>query len=94
LEQAAAAAGVPVQVPHATGLLTLFFSARPVTDYDGAREADAGAFATFFNEMLARGVYLPPSPFEAWFPSLAHGDDDLDRTLDAAADAFEAVARA
>ena len=44
--------------------------------------------------MLARGVYLPPSPFEAWFPSLAHEDDQLDRTIDAAAEAFEAVARA
>ena len=72
LEQAAAAAGVPVQVPRTTGLLTVFFSGRPVSDYDGARDADAAAFATFFNEMLARGVYLPPSPFEAWFPSLAH----------------------
>jgi glutamate-1-semialdehyde 2,1-aminomutase len=44
--------------------------------------------------MLARGVYLPPSPFEAWFPSLAHDHDDVDRTVDAAAGAFEAVARA
>ena len=65
-----------------------------MSDYDGARDADAAAFATFFNEMLARGVYLPPSPFEAWFPSLAHEDDELDRTVAAAAGAFEAVARA
>jgi glutamate-1-semialdehyde 2,1-aminomutase len=94
LEQAAAAAGVPVQVPRVTGLLTVFFSGRPVSDYDGARDADAAAFATFFNQMLARGVYLPPSPFEAWFPSLAHDPDHVDRTLDAAAGAFEAVAHA
>ena len=93
LELAAAAAGVPVQVPHVTGLLTVFFSARPVSDYEGARDADASAFVTFFTEMLARGVYLPPSPFEAWFPSLAHDHDDVDRTLAAAAGAFEAVAR-
>ena len=94
LEQAAAAAGVTVQVPRTTGLLTVFFSGRPVSDYAGARDADAAAFATFFNEMLARGVYLPPSPFEAWFPSLAHEDDQLDRTVAAAAEAFEEVARA
>jgi glutamate-1-semialdehyde 2,1-aminomutase len=94
LEQAAGAAGVPVQVPRATGLLTVFFSERPVRDYAEARAADAAAFAFFFNEMLARGVYLPPSPFEAWFTSLAHGDDAIDRTVEAAAAAFEAVTRA
>jgi glutamate-1-semialdehyde 2,1-aminomutase len=94
LREAAAAAGVPVQVPHATGLLTVFFSERPVRDYEGARGADPAAFAVFFNEMLARGVYLPPSAFEAWFPSLAHGDAELARTLEAAAGAFETVAQA
>ena len=94
LAQAAAAAGVPVQVPHATGLLTVFFTDSPVRNYEAARRADAAAFAIFFNEMLARGVYLPPSGFEAWFPSLAHGDAQVDRTLDAAAEAFAAVARA
>ena len=94
LAHAAASAGVPVQVPHTTGLLTVFFSGAPVQDYEAARRADAGAFATFFNEMLARGVYLPPSGFEAWFPSLAHGDREIDRTLAAAASAFGAVARA
>jgi glutamate-1-semialdehyde 2,1-aminomutase len=94
LREAAAAAGVPVQVPHATGLLTVFFSERPVRDYEGARGADPAAFAVFFNAMLARGVYLPPSAFEAWFPSLAHGDAELARTLEAAAGAFETVAQA
>ena len=48
--------------------------------------------ARFFTEMLARGIYLPPSAFEAWFPSLAHGDEELDRTLAAAAEAFGVVA--
>ena len=92
LEEAAAAAGVTVQVPRQPGLLTVFFSTRPVRDYADARAADASAFARFFTEMLARGVYLPPSAFEAWFPSLAHGDDELDRTLAAAAEAFGVVA--
>ena len=92
LEEAAAAAGVTVQVPWQPGLLTVFFSTRPVRDYADARAADAPAFARFFTEMLARGVYLPPSAFEAWFPSLAHGDDELDRTLAAAVEAFGVVA--
>ena len=92
LHQAAAAAGLAVQTPRATGLVTVFFADHPVRDYDGARAADAAAFATFFNEMLMRGVYLPASPFEAWFPSLAHTDDQIDRTVEAAAEAFEAVA--
>jgi glutamate-1-semialdehyde 2,1-aminomutase len=92
LEEVAAATGVTVQVPRQPGLLTVFFSSHPVRDYADARAADASAFARFFTEMLARGVYLPPSAFEAWFPSLAHGDEELDRTLAAAAEAFGVVA--
>jgi glutamate-1-semialdehyde 2,1-aminomutase len=86
------AAGVPVQVPYVTGLLTVFFAVAPVRDYEGARAADASAFSRFHGAMLERGVYLPPSPFEAWFPSLAHGPTEIGRTLDAASAAFEAVA--
>jgi glutamate-1-semialdehyde 2,1-aminomutase len=86
-------AGVPVQVPHVCGLLTVFFSNAPVRDYDGARGADGAAFARFHAGMLERGVYLPPSPYEAWFPSLAHGPDELDRTLQAAEEAFEEAGR-
>jgi glutamate-1-semialdehyde 2,1-aminomutase len=84
----AASASVPVQVPSVPGLLTLFFTDRPVRDYADARAADANAYARFFNGMLARGIYLPPSPFEAWFPSLAHGDAVIDRTIEAAAQAL------
>jgi glutamate-1-semialdehyde 2,1-aminomutase len=89
----AEAAGVPVQVPNVCGLLTVFFSPVPVRDYDGARVADGAAFARFHAAMLERGVYLPPSPYEAWFPSLAHGPDEVGATLEAAAEAFEEVAR-
>jgi glutamate-1-semialdehyde 2,1-aminomutase len=84
LEQAAREAGVPVQVARTTGLLTLFFSERPVRDYDDARACDTGRYAAFCRAMLERGVYLPPSQFEAWFPSLAHGDAHVDRTVEAA----------
>jgi glutamate-1-semialdehyde 2,1-aminomutase len=88
LLEAAAAAGVKVQVASLCGLLTVFFSEQPVERWEQARSANAGAFARFHAAMLERGVYLPPSPFEAWFPSLAHGDAELDRTLGAAAEAF------
>jgi glutamate-1-semialdehyde 2,1-aminomutase len=92
LAERAAAAGVPVQVPHVCGLLTVFFTPTPVHDYDGACAADGSAFARFHAAMLERAIYLPPSPFEAWFPSLAHGAAEVEATLLAAGDAFEAVA--
>jgi glutamate-1-semialdehyde 2,1-aminomutase len=92
LRTSAAEAGVPARVAHTTGLLTLFFTDREVTDYDGARACDTGAHAAFCRAMLDRGVYLPPSQFEAWFPSLAHGDEHVERTLAAAAEAFGEVA--
>ncbi|MGH2824741.1 MAG: glutamate-1-semialdehyde 2,1-aminomutase [Thermoleophilaceae bacterium] len=91
LRACAAAAGVPVQVSHTTGLLTVFFTEEPVRDYDDARACDADRFAAFCRAMLDRGVYLPPSRFEAWFPSLAHADAHVDRTLEAAAEAFAAL---
>jgi glutamate-1-semialdehyde 2,1-aminomutase len=91
LRSAAAEAGVPVQVAATTGLLTVFFSERPVTDYEGARACDAEAHAAFCRELLARGVDPPASQFEAWFPSLAHGQSELERTLSAAREAFAAA---
>jgi glutamate-1-semialdehyde 2,1-aminomutase len=83
-----------VQVPSAPGLLTVFFSARPVVDYETARAADHEAFARYWNAMLARGIYLPPSPYEAWFPSLAHTDRDIERTIEAAGESLEIAAHA
>jgi glutamate-1-semialdehyde 2,1-aminomutase len=88
LAQAAADAGVAVQVPHVTGLLTVFFSERPVRDYAGAQACDIDAYARFCRAMLELGVYPPASQYEAWFPSLAHGDEDLERTVAAAREAF------
>jgi len=91
LRETAQAAGVAVQVSAVTGLLTLFFSDAPVTDYDGARACDTVAFAAWARGLLARGVYPPPSQFEAWFPSLAHTQEHVDFTLEAAAAAFAEV---
>ena len=59
-----------------------------MSDYAGARACDHDAFAAFFGAMLDRGIYLPPSQYEAWFPSLAHDAEQLERTVDAAAAAF------
>ena len=91
LREAAAAAGVAVQVANVTGLLTVFFSEAPVTSYGDARACDLEAHAVFCRELLARGVYPPPSQFEAWFPSLAHDEAAIERTLTAACAAFEAL---
>jgi glutamate-1-semialdehyde 2,1-aminomutase len=91
LERVAGEAGVPVQVAWTTGLLTVFFSERPVRDYDGARACDLHAHAAFCRALLDRGVYPPPSQFEAWFPSLAHEPVHVERTLAAAAEAFRSL---
>jgi glutamate-1-semialdehyde 2,1-aminomutase len=79
-------------VTATTGLVTLFFSDRAVRSYADARECDLAAHAVFCRAMLSRGVYLPPSQFEAWFPSLAHTDEHVDRTLAAAREALAEVA--
>ena len=83
------AAGRPLQVASAPGLLTLFFSAGPVSDFAAAAACDLEAHARFCRAMLERGVYPPPSQFEAWFVSLAHDDAAIDRTLEAAAESIE-----
>jgi glutamate-1-semialdehyde 2,1-aminomutase len=86
LADAARAAGVPLQVNAFGSLLTPFFSDRPVRDYQSALAASTTAYAQFFRGMLARGIYLPPSQFEAWFLSGAHTPRDIDRTIKAARD--------
>ncbi|MGI8559303.1 MAG: glutamate-1-semialdehyde 2,1-aminomutase [Solirubrobacteraceae bacterium] len=83
-----AAGHAAVQVESVPGLLTVFFSAAPVRDMDGAAACDHERYAAFWRAMLARGIYLPPSQYEAWFPSLAHDGEHVERTLDAAAQSF------
>ena len=86
-----AAGSRPVQVEWAPGLLTVFFSEEPVRDYAGASACDAEAHGAWCRALLARGVYPPPSQFEAWFPSLAHAPEHVTRTLEAAAAAFQEI---
>jgi len=93
LREAAATAGVPVQVQTEASMFTVFFQADPVVDFDTAGESNLECFSCFHREMLNQGVYLPPSQMETCFVSLAHGDQDLDRTVQAAAKAFRAAAR-
>jgi glutamate-1-semialdehyde 2,1-aminomutase len=85
----AAAAGHPVTVASAPGLVTPFFAEAPVNDFAAASACDLDAHARFCRALLERGVYPPPSQFEAWFVSLAHDEAAIDRTLAAAEDAFE-----
>ncbi len=88
-----AAGAHPVQVVGAPGLLTLFFSAEPVHDYAGAAACDLQAYGAWCRGLLARGVYAPPSQFEAWFPSLAHTSEHVARTVEAAQAAFRELDR-
>jgi glutamate-1-semialdehyde 2,1-aminomutase len=87
------AEGRPLQIASAPGLLTLFFSADPVADFAAASACDLEAHARFCRAMLDRGVYPPPSQFEAWFVSLAHDEAAIDRTLEAAEDSLTEALR-
>jgi glutamate-1-semialdehyde 2,1-aminomutase len=84
-----AAGDRPVQVASVPGLLTVFFSRETVQDFAGAQACDAEAYGRFCRALLDRGIYPPPSQFEAWFPSLAHDEASIDRTIEAAGEAFE-----
>jgi glutamate-1-semialdehyde 2,1-aminomutase len=90
---AAMAEDRPLQVAAAPGLLTLFFNPDPVVDFAGAATSDVDAHARFCRALLTRGVYPPPSQFEAWFVSLAHDEETIDRTLEAAAAALAEALR-
>jgi len=81
----------PVQVVSAPGLLTVFFSATPVRNLTDAQACDLDAYGAWCRGLLARGVYPPPSQFEAWFPSLAHTPEHVEHTVAAAAAAFSAL---
>jgi glutamate-1-semialdehyde 2,1-aminomutase len=87
---AALAASAPkgVTVNRVGSMMTWFFTPAPVTDYDTAKHSDTSHFKKFFHAMIERGIYLPPSQFEAFFVSTAHSQTDLDRTVEAAKESF------
>ena len=80
-----------VSVAREGSLLSIFFAGVPPADYEEARAGDTAAFARFFHAMLERGIWLPPSAFEAWFLTLAHGDAEIDAALAAAREALPAA---
>ncbi|MDX6714351.1 MAG: glutamate-semialdehyde -aminomutase, partial [Baekduia sp.] len=92
LRDGAAGAGIPVSVTTVPGLLTIFFAETAPRDYATAQACDHEAYAAWCRALLARGVYPPASQYEAWFPSLAHTSEHLDRTLDAVNAAFAELA--
>lgn len=88
--QAAREADVPIFQTRVGTMFCTFFTSDPVTDYASAKKADTARFGRFFRAMLEQGVYLAPSQFEAGFMSLAHSDEDIERTVEATAQAFRA----
>jgi len=88
-----AAAPPGITVNRVGSMFTMFFTDQPVTDYESAKRSDTARFGRFFRAMLARGVYLAPSQFEAAFVSAAHTEDDIRRTIAAAGESFDAALR-
>jgi len=88
LASAASAAGVPLTINREGSLFSAFFSAGSVADYESAAGQDAKAFASFFHALLGRGISIAPSAFEAWFVGAAHTDEQIERTLEVAVEAF------
>lgn len=91
MQQSLSGAAIAGHVARMGSLLTLFFAAGPVEDYSGAKTSDTRRFATFFHEMLRRGILLPPSQFEALFVSAAHSDDDMRSAGEACRESLAAI---
>ena len=83
-----AEAETPLRINRVGSMVTLFFNTSEVTGWESVSASDREGFARFFHRMLAEGVYLPPSPFEAMFVSTAHSDEDIEATIEAAGQAL------
>jgi len=91
LAQVAADTGIPVQVDRVGSMLGMYFTNRPVHDFEDAKTSDLERFTTYYKGMLERGIYLAPSQFEAAFVSAAHSAADIDATLSAASEVFQTL---
>lgn len=81
IQKRADKANVPVTINRAGSMFTIFFQKGPVRNYEDAKKSNQKHFAKYFHALLDEGVYIPPSQFEAWFMSLAHTDQDIEKTL-------------
>jgi glutamate-1-semialdehyde 2,1-aminomutase len=91
LEKILDASGYPYRINQLGSMISIFFSEDEVVDFAGAAASNTDRFKRFFHEMLRRGVYLPPSPFESWFLNDALSTEDLDATLQAAEDSIKII---
>ena len=91
LVKAASESGISLHISRVASLLTVFFTAKPVVDYESAKQANTKLFGRFFHRLLAEGVYWPPSQFEAVFISLAHSDEDIQTTIRAVGKALSSL---
>ena len=91
ITKAATKASASIRTSRVGSLLTVFFNQRLPVDYESAKLSDTALFARFFHQLLSNGVYWPPSQFEAAFVSLAHGDEDIQLTVRAAAEALSSL---
>jgi glutamate-1-semialdehyde 2,1-aminomutase len=92
LKQAAQAANTPVQVQRVGSMISVFFTDNPVQNFDQATHSNKDFFKKIFHAMLKRGVYLPPSALESWFVTLAHTQEDIDKTIDIFAESLKECA--
>jgi glutamate-1-semialdehyde 2,1-aminomutase len=91
MQEAASAGDVPFTINQLGSMVSLFFTAGPVTDFASAAGSDTGAFKDFFWHMISRGVYLAPSQYEAGFISTAHSEEDLEKSFEVAREWFANV---
>lgn len=91
LKKLAKERGIELQTPHSGAMMGIFFSESPVRNLGEAMASEGEKFKKFFQGMLSRGVYLPPSAYEAWFVSLAHGEKEIEKTLRIAGEVFQDV---
>jgi glutamate-1-semialdehyde 2,1-aminomutase len=91
LEAAAKSAGVKVVINRIGSMGSLFFGENPVTDFASAKASDADKYKSYYAKMLEQGIYLAPSAFEACFVSIAHDENNIQKTIDGAVKSFESI---
>ena len=89
LRESAKEANVPIVVNRVGSLLSCFFTNRPVCNFEDVKSTNIRQFKSFFAEMLARGIYIAPSAYEAMFVSLAHSKSDIEKTIHSAQEGFQ-----